>query len=123
MSDLRRELGQWGETVAAEYLVGQGYSLVARNWRCARGEIDLILQKEGVWVFVEVKTRRGQGAGLPEEGVTPRKLQKIGALVQMYLEAQGLEEVEWQVDLVAVEVDRQGKLRRCEHIPNVVLGW
>lgn len=121
--DGRKRLGNWGESVAATYLEAQGYRILQRNWRCARGEIDLVAQAGEVLVFVEVKTRRGRGMGTPEEGVTPRKAQKLLELGQRYLLAHDLDEVEWRVDLVAVELDRQGKLLRCEHIPNAVWGW
>jgi putative endonuclease len=60
--------------------------------------------------------------GTPEEALTPRKGQQLFALAQQYLAEQELD-VDWRVDLVAVELDKSGKLLRCEHIPNAVLGW
>lgn len=122
-SDDRRQLGQFGERVAAHHLEAQGYRILRRNWRCARGEIDLVAQAGETLVFVEVKTRRGRAMGTPEEGVTPRKAEKLLQLGQYYLLEQDLEDVDWRIDLVAVELDRRGKLLRCEHIPNAVMGW
>jgi putative endonuclease len=119
----RKRLGQWGESVAATYLEAQGYEIVGRNWRCARGEIDLIARAGDVLVFVEVKTRRGRTLGTPEEGLTAAKGRKLFELVENYLWRHELDDVEWRLDLVAVELDRDGKLLRCEHIPNAVLGW
>jgi putative endonuclease len=119
----RKRLGHWGESVAATYLEAQGYEIVGRNWRCARGEIDLIARAGDVLVFVEVKTRRGRAAGAPEEGLTPAKGRKLFEVVDNYLWRHELDDVEWRLDLVAVELDRHGKLLRCEHIPNAVLGW
>lgn len=119
----RKKLGAWGESVAAHNLEAQGYRIVARNWRCQRGEIDLIAQaSDDLLIFVEVKTRRGQDMGLPEEGVTPHKSRKLIQLAQIYLADHDLD-VDWRIDLVAVELDKSGKLLRCEHIPNAVLGW
>jgi len=120
----RKKLGQWGESVAAHHLEAKGYEIVARNWRCRQGEIDLVA-RTGVGaelVFVEVKTRRGRTMGLPEEALTPHKSRKLLELGQLYLAAHELD-VDWRVDLVAVELDTSGKLLRCEHIPNAVLGW
>jgi len=121
--DGRKQLGNWGESVAATHLESKGYRILQRNWRCARGEIDLVAQAGEVLVFVEVKTRRGRKSGTPEEGVTPQKAQRLLELGQHYLYEHDLDDVEWRVDMVAVELDAYGKLLRCEHIPNAVLGW
>ena len=60
----RKKLGAWGEKVAATKLEADGYRVVARNWRCQQGEIDLIAQAgDGLLAFVEVKTRRGRSIG------------------------------------------------------------
>lgn len=122
MSDGRKRLGAWGESVAAHHLEAQGYRIVARNWRCTQGEIDLVAQAGTEWVFVEVKTRRGKEMGSPEEALTPAKQKKLMTLAQIYVAEQDLD-VDWRIDLVAVELDKGGKLLRCEHIPNAVLGW
>lgn len=122
-SSSRKHLGQWGESVAAHHLEAQGYEIVRRNWRCARGEIDLVIRAGEVLVFVEVKTRRGRALGTPEEGVTPAKGRKLLEVAQFYLWQHELDDVEWRVDVVAVELDSAGKLLRCEHIPNAVTAW
>lgn len=122
MADNRKKLGDWGESLAADYLANKGYEIVERNWRCQRGEIDIIAWAGLELVFVEVKTRRGQTMGSPEEGLTQRKGQKLTQLAAIYVAELG-QEVDWRIDLVAVEVDRQGHLVRCDHVPNAVLGW
>jgi putative endonuclease len=103
-------------------LEAKGYEILDRNWRCSRGEIDLIARAGQELVFVEVKTRHGRDLGTPEEGLTPQKARKLLEVAQIYLSDNDLEE-DWRVDLVAVELDQGGKLLRCEHIPNAVLGW
>lgn len=123
MSDARKRLGEWGEKVAAIHLEAKGYEIVARNWRCARGEIDLVARAGDELVFVEVKTRRGRAMGTPEEGVTPHKARRLLELARHYLYENEIDEVAWRVDMVAVELDDGGKLVRCEHVPNAVLGW
>ncbi|HFE66718.1 MAG TPA: YraN family protein [Chloroflexi bacterium] len=122
MGNGRKQLGAWGEGVAATHLEAEGYRIVARNWRCRQGEIDLIAQAGATLVFVEVKTRRGRSMGSPEEALTPQKSRKLIQLAQLYLAEHDLD-VDWRIDLVAVELDTSGKLLRCEHIPNAVLGW
>lgn len=122
MTDNRKRLGAWGESVAALQLEADGYRIVARNWRCSQGEVDLIAQTGEELVFVEVKTRRGRDMGSPEEGLTPAKQKKLMKLAQLYVAEHDLD-VDWRIDLIAVELDKSGKLLRCEHIPNAVLGW
>lgn len=123
MSVVRKKLGAWGESLAASHLEDQGYEILERNWRCNRGEIDLVAEAGALLVFVEVKTRRGRAMGAPEEGLTTRKAQKLLDLAQIYLYQNEIEDRTWRIDLVAVELSRQGKLLRCEHIPNAVRGW
>ncbi len=119
----RQRLGRWGEGVAATHLEAQGYVILAHNWRCAAGEIDLVVRDGETVVFVEVKTRRGRAYGAPEEALTPRKAQKLLQLGAQYCYEHELNDVNWRIDLVAVELDTRGLLLRCDHIPNAVLGW
>jgi putative endonuclease len=79
-SGARIALGRAGEDLAVDYLRSAGYRLVARNWRCRAGEIDVIVEGPGVTVFVEVKTRSGTGYGSPLEAVTPVKLARLRRL-------------------------------------------
>lgn len=117
MTHARKQLGAWGEKVAATKLEADGYRIVARNWRCEYGEIDLIAEKAGAFAFVEVKTRRG---GLPENQITARKAYKLGQLAYFYLGEHDLDDSVFTIDLMAIEIDRAGKLVRCEHVPDVI---
>jgi putative endonuclease len=122
-SDHRQRLGRWGENLAADFLEAKGYRILDRNWRSRNGEIDLITQMGETIAFVEVKTRKGRDFGLPEEGLTSNKAKRLQNLAQQYLAQNELHEIDWRIDLVAVELDQNGRLLRCEHIPNAVLGW
>jgi putative endonuclease len=121
--DARQRLGAWGERVAALHLESQGYEIVARNWRCPLGEIDLVARAGALWLFVEVRTRRGRALGTPEESMARGKAERVLKLAQHYLYDHGLEDAEWRVDLIAVELDEQGKLLRCEQIENMAPPW
>ncbi|MGZ4105166.1 MAG: YraN family protein [Actinomycetota bacterium] len=81
----RRELGEAGESLAAAYLSGRGWTIVERNIRYRDGEIDIVARRGGVLAFVEVKTRRSSAFGSPAEAVTPHKQRKIRALASRYL--------------------------------------
>ena len=120
MSDTRRTLGQHGETLAAQRLQSFGYLLRERNWRCPVGELDLVAEKDGVLVFVEVRTRRGDRFGTPEESITPTKRAKLLEVAQTYLEAHAEEDRNWRIDVVAVEIGPRGEVIRLDIIENAI---
>jgi putative endonuclease len=106
----RARLGASGERLAAAALEKQGYCVLARNWRCIYGEIDLIAEDRGELVFVEVKARRGRAMGSPEEAVTASKRRKLLASAQTYLAERGEEQRVYRFDVVAIELDESGRL-------------
>ena len=122
MTQARRGLGQRGEQLAAERLQALGYEIVERNYRCTAGEIDLVAQKAGRWVFVEVRTRRGSRYGTPEESLTARKRAHLIASAQHYLQAHAQIDVDWRIDAVAVVLSTGGRLERIDVIENAVTG-
>lgn len=81
------ELGAWGERKAANYLRLRGYKIVDRNCSYRQGEIDIIAQKGGYIVFVEVKLRKDCEHGEAKEFVTAAKQQRILAAAQMWLKS------------------------------------
>jgi putative endonuclease len=82
-------LGARGEDAAADAYRRRGYRVVARNWRCRIGEIDLVVERGGVLVFCEVKSRSGVAFGGGYEAVSRRKRAKIRALAEAFLQAHG----------------------------------
>lgn len=121
MSD-RQSLGRQGEEVAARRLVAEGYRILARNYRCPAGEVDLVAQDGECLVFVEVRTRRGDLWGTPEESVTRAKQARLVAVAQAYLAAHEAWDADWRVDVVAIDVDPRGQVRRLEIVRNAVSG-
>jgi putative endonuclease len=77
VTDSRQWLGRYGEDRACEYLVGQGYSILDRNWRYSQGELDIVCSLANTIVFVEVKTRTSLAMGSPFEAVNSLKLAKL----------------------------------------------
>ena len=116
----RSRLGQVGEELAARFLGEQGYEIVERNFRCPAGEIDIVAKEGECLIFVEVRTRRGRALGTPEESVNPRKQRKLIELGQTYLNTRELGEIDWRIDVVAVELTPAGYLARIELIANAV---
>ena len=85
MTAARQALGARGEDQAAAWYRAQGYEIIARNWRCKEGEIDLICAKDRCLVICEVKTRSSTAFGHPAEAVTPAKQQRLRVLATRWL--------------------------------------
>ncbi len=102
------ELGKYGEQLAADYLQRAGRRILARNWRCAEGEIDLVAADRRVLVAVEVKTRSSTAFGTPLEAVTRKKRSRLRRLAVQWVVANGVLFDEVRVDVVEVLKDEQG---------------
>lgn len=111
-----RSLGQQGEEIAAKFLTKNGYQVVTRNYRWARGEIDIVARKRNMLVFVEVKTARARTFGAPETWVDERKQQQIGQVALRYLQEKEIDEMDCRFDVVAVTFyDNQWRVRHIEN--------
>lgn len=114
-----KRLGQKGEELAVVDLMRRGYKIICRNFKARYGEIDIIATKDDTLVFVEVKTRIGDEYGLPEEAVTKRKLHEVAQTAHYFaLTHTGLPE-QMRIDVVAVELTEEGKLKALRHLENV----
>jgi putative endonuclease len=88
------------------YLIQNGYTLVERNYRTRRGEINLIVRKDDTLVFVEVKLRHGTGFGDPLEAVTPRKQHTLRSVAEHYLYARRAHYDTLRFDVIGILADR-----------------
>ena len=118
--DKRKQTGRQGEDMAASFLIGKGCKIIERNWRCAAGEVDLIMEDGDALVFVEVRTRSGLRFGRPEESITPAKQARLIELAQTYLQERAASSQLWRIDVVAVQLGPG--LPQVNHIENAV-GW
>jgi putative endonuclease len=130
MANQRQLLGRWGESLAPDYLVDQGYVVLDRNVRTRYGEIDLVARQvekntysaESIQatVFVEVKTRSTQTFGLPEESITAHKREHLIAAAQAYLQDHpDLGEV-WRIDVIAIQRLQPDKPPAIHHFENAI---
>jgi putative endonuclease len=98
----RRQFGDKGEKIAKEFLTKKGMIVCAENYRTPFGEIDLVAQKGGELIFIEVKTRRTTTFGRPEESVTPSKVQHILRSGEHYMQMHKWVDKPWRIDVVAI---------------------
>ena len=111
----RQALGRYGEDLAAARLSEAGMVVLARNWRCRAGEIDIVARDGDVLVVCEVKTRRGLGFGSPLEAVTTAKAKRLARLGLEYRHAQSLAPCPLRIDVVGVLVGPDGSVS-IEHV-------
>ncbi|CAM2897232.1 YraN family protein [Paenibacillus sediminis] len=117
--DNRKQKGQAAEEAAAQYLESQGYHILARNWRCRSGEIDIIAQMGDTLIFVEVRSRSGASAyGTPAESITPRKIKQVRDTAAVYLHMNHLSNRPIQFDAVAVMLSHDLHVQSLDHIKN-----
>jgi len=109
-------LGRRGERAAEKYLRRNGYRIVARNFRAAGAEIDLVAMDGETLVFVEVKTRRSRIAGAPEEAVDERKQTRMRRAAEVFARRYRENEIEMRFDIAAV--DASGKRLEIELLRN-----
>jgi putative endonuclease len=116
----RGELGRIGEKIAVGFLKKKGYRIRETNFRCRAGEIDIVAEKKGHLVFVEVRTKMSLEFGKPEESVTVAKKEKLVNTALTYLASHESVPDSWRIDFIAVEIDQRGKVKRLELIENAV---
>jgi putative endonuclease len=113
------KIGKMGEEFAGKYLEKYGYKIIERNYRTKYAEIDLIARKGREMVFVEVRTKRGENFGTPEETINKKKLRKIWGNVRAY--------VAWKrwkgssrVDAICIVLKLDGEIDRLNHYQNII---
>ncbi|HTE86904.1 MAG TPA: YraN family protein [Dehalococcoidia bacterium] len=119
-SDARRAFGAAGERLTARYLEGRGYRILGRNVRLPGGEIDIVADHNGCLVLIEVRLRRGAGAGEALESVARRKQNRLRRLSKEYCATLSAAPESVRIDVVAVSLDRRGRVQDVLLIENAV---
>jgi putative endonuclease len=111
-------LGRQGEQAAAEHLLQDGYRILARNWRCSEGELDIVAAQRRTLVVCEVKTRTDARFGTPLEAITRQKRSRLRRLAVRWVIAHGVLFDEIRIDVIGVMKDRGGGFT-IEHVRGV----
>lgn len=109
--------GVWGEVFASRYLRDGGYEIIAGNYRCRMGEIDIIARKDGVTVFTEVKTRGENALSQPKEAVDGLKQRRLIAAANYYMKG-FRNEIRSRFDVIEIILDEEYALKSLNHIKN-----
>ncbi len=116
----RSETGALGERIACDFLGENGYQILEKNYRCPKGEIDIVARQSDTLVFVEVRTKKSRRFGSPEESITPAKMEKLRTLAQYYRQEHENLPLNWRIDVVAIEMEKSCRVTRIEIIENAV---
>jgi putative endonuclease len=123
MPSRKRRFGDLGERIARKYLESKGYSILERNYLKPWGEIDIVARKRGTITFCEVKTREKKHVEhyLAEASVNAEKIRKLQKICETYLMERELSlSQKWQIDVLAIVIDKQKKKAIVKHFRNAV---
>ena len=116
MSAARQAFGELGERIAERWLRKRGWRVVQRRFRSGHRDIDLVVEREGMVAFVEVKARRGDRFGDPVEAVNWRKQKELGRSARVWVDRHGRPYDAYRFDVIGVLV--AGTRVRIRHVPN-----
>ena len=126
-----KQIGNFGEEIAAKYLQNQGFQILDRNYLKKWGEIDIVARRTGKIHFVEVKTVSyetrdylnlgvSRGTWKPEDNVHPYKLRKLYRAIETWLHEKHTD-ADWQIDVMAVKLVVKDKYATVKYLPNIIL--
>jgi putative endonuclease len=115
----RHVRGRLNEERAVRHLRALGFRILSRNFQCAAGEIDLVAERRGAVHFVEVKSRRVESFGSPEESVDPRKQRRARHVAEAYLRRFPVRPAEVSFDVVGIGLDETGREVDIRWLPGV----
>lgn len=117
----RQKIGKFGENLAKDFLIKNGYLILAQNIKTSYKEIDLIAQKEDILVFCEVRTRASSFFGGADEAMHHRKIMNFKRAVKLYLnsnnEGRGLN---IRLDFIAIDIDKIKKTAKIKHFKDIL---
>ncbi len=121
MKRLNKDIGNYGENIAAKYLVDNNYLIVKRNFRCKSGEIDIIASNIDYLCFIEVKTRYETKFGFPAEAVDRRKQYKIQKTAELYIYQKNCYNLNFRFDVVEVLLNTKNNDYNIKFIKNAFM--
>lgn len=115
-----QNIGKFGETLAKKFLIKRGYKIIDANVKLSYQELDLVAEKDGRIIFVEVKTRLSQFYGPAENAMALTKLERFRRGVEMYIFKNNLDIDEIRADLITVDIDHLKQTAKIKHYQDVI---
>lgn len=116
----QRQRGNLGERIAISYLLKNNYQIITCHYQKKSGEIDVVaVDPEGVLVFFEVKARGGNRFGLPEEAITPVKIQKLIKTAMWFMKEKKIENQKFRFDALCVYLNYKTRWAKIKHFRNI----
>ena len=116
----QQTIGKFGEKLAKNYLIKQGYKILALNKQISHKEIDIIASKQGLFIFIEVKTRLNTNPYLAEEALSSFKLQRLKRAINSYIYWKKIDVDMIRVDFVAITFNSRTKIANIKHFKDIV---
>lgn len=114
-----QSVGKKGEKIALDFLIHKGYSIYETNYRTRVGEIDIIAEKRGVLVFIEVKTRVGDKKGKPYEAISYHKIRNLKKTINFYLFKTPKKNIALRIDVISIELNSDESIKKLQHFENI----
>jgi putative endonuclease len=116
----RQSIGRMGESLAVAFLEKKGYAIIERNYRTPHGEIDLIVNRDKLIAFVEVKTRASNSLGPPEISITPRKIEHMRNAAEYFIQQHPEMANDWRIDAITIQLNTNQSAPLIDHFENVI---
>ena len=113
-----QKLGKWGQEIAIKYLQAKGYKIIRENIYHRQGEIDILAIKDGVWRFIEVKTRSNLKFGEPIQSVSDRKRKHLQNFIDGYVLKNGIKK-DYRLEFVFILWDQKNNKAKARHLDNI----
>lgn len=117
------EAGVYGEGLAAQALRQHGYKILAHNWRCMAGEVDIIAMQGDMLVFVEVKLRSSEKYGTAIEAVTDKKRNTLYQIALSYVDSHEIRDTNWRIDAIAIRLTPTYKVHSIQIYEDIVRAY
>ncbi|MCM3130359.1 MULTISPECIES: YraN family protein [unclassified Paenibacillus] len=119
--DSRKEKGGAGEKAAMQYLKQQGYDIMDTNWKCKSGELDIVAQKDGTYIFAEIRSRTSLDRfGTHLESVNQRKIAQVRRTAAVYIQERKLYNSPIRFDVIGVLLNRANWTEEPLHIDHII---
>ena len=126
-SIISESIGELGEDIATRFLLGKGYVVLHRNYRKPYGEIDIIVKKDNIVHFIEVKavsritSQNSSDTFRPEDNVHKNKLVRLSRVIEVYIEEFSIQD-DWQFDVLSVVINVKQKTARIQLLSDIIIG-